>query len=95
MSFLRRLSTRRLLAVIGRALTAIAIATTSGPPVPAKQPLPVALRQALKAPEIKGVSARITFTNNLLDSSSLPGGTPLLTGASGRLWATADGKARL
>ncbi len=55
----------------------------------------MAVRQALTAPDIKGVSARITFTNNLLDSSSLPGGTPLLTGATGRLWATADGKARL
>lgn len=101
MSFLRRLSTRRLLAVIGGTIavvaggTAIAIATTSGTPVPAKEPLPVAVRQALTAPDIKGVSARITFTNNLLDSSSLPGGTPLLTGATGRLWATADGKARL
>ncbi len=101
MSLVRRLSTRRLLAVIGGTIavvaggTAIAIATTSGTPVPAKEPLPVAVRQALTAPDIKGVSARITFTNNLLDSSSLPGGTPLLTGATGRLWATADGKARL
>ena len=97
MSFLRRLSTRRLLAVIGGALavvaggTAIAIATTSGTPVPAKQPLPVALRQALKAPEIKGVSA--DHLHQQPSDSQPASGTA--GPAPGRLWATADGKARL
>ena len=101
MSFLRRLSTRRLLAVIGGALavvaggTAIAIAATSSSPVPPKESLPVAVRQALAAPAVKGVTARIAFTNELIDSSSVPGSTPLLTGATGRLWATADGYVRL
>lgn len=101
MSFIRRLSTRRLLAVIAGTIavigggTAIAIAATGSTSVPAKEPLPVAIRQALTAPAVQGVTARITFTNKLIDASSFPAGTPLLTGATGRLWASADGKARL
>ena len=101
MSFLRRLSTRRLLTVIGAAVAvviggaAIAIAATSSTTVPAKKPLPVALRQALAAPAVPGITARITFTNHLIDSGSLPGGSPIISGASGRLWASPDGHARL
>jgi outer membrane lipoprotein-sorting protein len=100
-SFMRRLSTRRLLAVIAGTVlvlgggAAIAIAATSSTSVPAKKALPVAVRQALTAPAVQGVTARIKFTNTLIDASSFPGGTPLLTGATGRLWASADGKARL
>ena len=36
------------------------------------------------------MTARIDFTNHLVDSASLQGSDPLLTGAKGRLWATAD-----
>ena len=36
-----------------------------------------------------------TITNNLIDSSSIPAATPLLKGASGRLWASNDGHLRL
>jgi outer membrane lipoprotein-sorting protein len=36
------------------------------------------------------VTARITFTNKLVDSAGLQGSDPLLTGATGRLWASKD-----
>jgi hypothetical protein len=38
----------------------------------------------------RGVTARITFTNKLVDSASLQGSDPLLTGGTGRLWASKD-----
>ena len=41
------------------------------------------------------MSARIQFTNHLLSSGSVQGSDPLLTGGSGRLWATSDGKLRI
>jgi hypothetical protein len=47
------------------------------------------VRQALKAPAVTGISARITFTNSLIDATDFQGPTdPLLQGASGRLWMT-------
>ena len=104
MSALRRISTRRLLMVCGLALvviagaTAVALAATggSGPKPPAK-PLANAVQDALNAPQVAGVSARIDFTNNLVDASSIQGAGPLLSGASGRLWASPQegGKLRL
>jgi hypothetical protein len=36
------------------------------------------------------VTARIAFTNHLVDAASLQGADPLLTGAKGRLWASGD-----
>src|SRR5712691_105460 len=74
---------------------ALALATTGSGPEPAPAPLPVAVHDALTAPEVPGVSARIQFTNHLIDSSSLQGSDPLLSGASGRLWASRDGHLRL
>jgi outer membrane lipoprotein-sorting protein len=54
------------------------------------------VHDALVAPRIQGVTARISFTNRLIESSSIQGGsTPLLSGASGRLWASNDGRVRL
>jgi hypothetical protein len=44
---------------------------------------------------VDGVTARIKFTNHLIDSSAVMGTTPLLSGASGRLWASSDGKLRI
>jgi outer membrane lipoprotein-sorting protein len=79
--------------VIGAA--ALAMATTGGGPKPPPQTLPVAVHDALAAPETQGVSGRIQFTNHLLSSSDLQGGSPLLSGASGRLWASPDGHLRL
>src|SRR5205814_7856008 len=59
----------------------------------------------LAAPAPAGVSARIELTNHLLEGANLASGgggeagqlssSPLLAGASGRLWVAADGRARL
>ncbi len=101
MRFLRRISTRRLLmlcaAVFAIAIgtTAVAMATAGDGPKPAPEPLPVAVHDALTAPSVPGVSARIQFTNHLIAASSIQGSDPLLSGASGRLWASPDGKLRL
>jgi outer membrane lipoprotein-sorting protein len=100
MKFLRRISTRQLLAlcmsvaalVIGG--TVVAMATTSSGPKPSPKQLPVAVQDALTAPPVKGVTARIQFTNHLIDSGSV-GADPVLTGATGRLWASSDGRVRL
>jgi outer membrane lipoprotein-sorting protein len=75
--------------------TAIALASAGSGPKPAPEPLPVAVHDALAAPAVQGVSARIQFTNHLIDSGSLQGSNPILTGASGRLWASSDGRLRL
>jgi outer membrane lipoprotein-sorting protein len=76
-------------------VTALALATTGGGPKPAPAPLPVAVHDALTVPEVQGVSARIQLTNHLIASSNLQGTDPLLSGASGRLWASSDGRLRL
>ncbi|MFN8218401.1 MAG: hypothetical protein U0R71_17565 [Solirubrobacterales bacterium] len=101
MSYLRRISTLRLL-VIGAALTlfaattaAIALAASGGGPTPPPKPLDRAVHDALTAPAPAGVTARIHLTNALVGESVLEGADPLLGGASGRLWATADGRLRL
>lgn len=92
MRFLRTASTGRLLTVIGgvvavlAACAAVAVAATSGGPVPKRQSLASAVHQALKAPAISGISARVSFTNNLIDSSELQGSDPLLQGGTGRFW---------
>jgi len=101
--FLRTASTRRLLATIAGALaviaggTAIAVAATGSGPVPKAQPLANAVHQALSAPKVTGISANISFTNNLIDSSDFTGQTidPVLQGASGRLWLSDDGRLRI
>jgi outer membrane lipoprotein-sorting protein len=100
---LRRLPTTRLLALLAAVVaalgggTAIAMAALggSGAKPPAKS-LVQALHDAASAPAVQGITARITFTNHLIDSSSLPNGSnPLLSGATGRLWAAPDGRLRL
>jgi outer membrane lipoprotein-sorting protein len=100
---LRRLPTAHLVvflaatcaALAGCAAIAFAALGGSGDKPPAK-PLATAVHDALAAPAVKGVTARITFTNRLIDSSSLlNGASPLLSGATGRLWAAADGRFRL
>jgi outer membrane lipoprotein-sorting protein len=91
--FLRTVSTRRLMALIAGLMvaivggTAIAVAASSGGPVPRHEPLARAVRGALTAPSVQGISARITFTNHLIDASDIQGPSdPILQGASGRLW---------
>src|SRR5438067_13009821 len=80
MRFLRTTSTARLVAlVLGAAVVAagtaaIALAATGGggqKPPPA--PLAKAVRDALTAPKVDGVTARIKFTNHLIDSSAVTG----------------------
>ncbi len=102
MNPLRRLPTRKLLAmiagvvVLAGSVTAVAVAALGGAgPVPPGKELAAAIHDAISGPKINGVTARIQFTNSLIDSSSLPASTPLLKGASGRLWASNDGHLRL
>ena len=111
MNILRRLPLSRLLLLcgtivaVGIGVTALAVALGAGPTPPAK-PLADALHDALSAPKVNGVSARIQFTNHLLEGANLASGSgggeasqlsssPLLSGASGRLWIGANGHARL
>ncbi len=102
MSFVRRSSTQRLLAITSAVVALIVIAAvvaasalSKGGTVPPPKPLATAVRDALTAPAVPGLTARIDFTEKLVDSSSLPSGSPLLKGAKGRLWASGDGRARL
>jgi outer membrane lipoprotein-sorting protein len=105
MRFFRRASTGRLLLFLA-VVTAAAVGVGSGAvaafggggTAPPGQPLDAAIQQALSAPSVDGVSARISFTNHVVSSDVLPEGTglgPLLAGASGRLWATSDGRFRI
>jgi outer membrane lipoprotein-sorting protein len=100
MKLLRTVSTRRLLAgllgvlVVGLASTAIAIAAAGNGPVPAPASLANAIHTAMQGKPVAGVSADITFTNNLFAGSSIETVDPLLTGATGRLWA-GNGRLRL
>lgn len=101
MTFLRRISSRQLFALLAAALvlaagtTAIAIAATGVGPTPPPEPLANAVHDALAAPQVKGLSARIQFSDHLIGESVIQGSDPLLGGASGRLWASADGRMRL
>ncbi|HEY2766693.1 MAG TPA: hypothetical protein VGI76_00440 [Solirubrobacteraceae bacterium] len=110
-NFLRRLPLSRLLflcgavVAIGAVAAALATALVTGPTPPPK-PLADAIHDALTeghANPVSGVSARIVFTNHLIEGTSLAsqgGGasaaaSPLLTGASGRLWISSEGKLRV
>jgi outer membrane lipoprotein-sorting protein len=103
MSLIRRLSTRSLIGVAalavmlvfgGVAIARSALSTGSPPPA---SPLDKAILSATQGPTPAGITARINFTNTLIASGSLPNGmsTPLLTGATGRLWVQSGGKFRL
>lgn len=103
MNRLRTISTRRLIAIIAGLVVLIAgVGVAQGAlggkdSVPPRTPLANAVHRALNAPEVQGVSARIEFTNRLIPSGAMPSGagTPLLSGASGRLWWSEDGRFRL
>src|SRR4051795_3556882 len=92
MRFLRTISTRRLIALclsmvaIAVGGTAIAIAAAGSGPTPPPKPLARAVHDGLTAPEVQGITARVKFTNHLIDTSGIHGANPLLAGASGRLW---------
>ena len=104
MKLLRTLSTSRLVllliavAVLAAGVAAIAVAASGGSgPTPPPKPLAEALHDSLSGPSPKGVTARIKFTNKLFPSGAITGqvGSALMSGASGRLWATNDGRGRL
>ncbi len=103
MSFLRRLSTRSLIALLAAVCAvaiggaAIAVAAGGSGPAPAPQALDQAIEGALSAKPPAGVTARVTFTNKLFPSGALLGqtGSALMSGASGRLWITGDGHGRI
>jgi len=104
MKFLRTASTGRLLALIGGLIaaiaagTAIAVAATGNGPVPKAKPLARAVHDALAAKPVKGITADVTFTNNLISSDDIPGETadPLLQGTRhGRVWLSNDGRLRI
>jgi len=102
----RRLSSRALATLIAAVAAAGAIVALTavtafggGGSTPAAEPLSQAVHDALTAAPVDGVTARISFSANLLGSSALGilggSGSPLLSGASGRLWLTNDGHLRL
>ncbi len=103
-SLLRRVSISRLLLacatliLAGIAGTAIASAVANDPK-PAPKPLAQAVHDALSAPRVAGVSASVKLVNHLVEGASLQGGqaasNPLLSGGSGRVWLSSDGRARL
>jgi outer membrane lipoprotein-sorting protein len=99
-SFLRTISTPRLaalcasVAAVAAGGTAIAVAGGSDP-VPPPKPLASAVHDGLTAPEVQGITARVKFTNHLIDSSGIHGGSPLLSGATGRLWLSPGHALRL
>jgi outer membrane lipoprotein-sorting protein len=96
-NFLRTTSTRRLLGLIAALIavigggTAIAVAASGSGPVPPARPLAQAIHDALGAPAPAGITARISFTNNLIPASNIQGSDPLLSGANGRLWLSDRG----
>jgi outer membrane lipoprotein-sorting protein len=102
--FLRTLSTRRLL-TLAAVVVAVAVGGTAlavaagrgGGPTPPPKPLAQALHDSLAAPDVAGITARVRFTNHLFPSGSLIGAnlSALMSGASGRLWLTNDGRGRL
>jgi outer membrane lipoprotein-sorting protein len=100
MASLRTISSRRLIAGIG-GVVVLAVAGVSvgsalqGANPPAPQPLADALHQAAVGAKPTGITADVTFTNNLLSSAGLPGGDPLMSGASGRMWISAAGDLRI
>src|SRR4051812_27487574 len=99
MSSLRRMSLSRLVALAAASSAVVAACATiivggalaGDPSPPPPKPLARALHDALTAPPVEGVTAKISFTNHLVGSASIGGGGPLLSGASGRLWAAPDG----
>jgi outer membrane lipoprotein-sorting protein len=109
MNILRRLPLSRLLmlcaAVVAIGISATALASAlGGGPVPKEESLAVAIHDALVAPPVEGVSANVKLTDNLLEGANLAGtggeagplsSSPLVSGASGRLWASKDGRLRL
>src|SRR5277367_3441609 len=91
---------------IGVSATALALALGSGPTPPAK-PLAQAVHDALAGGQsnpVQGYSASVKLTDHLVEGAELAtggdgrgglAGSPLLTGANGRIWVSDDGRMRL
>jgi outer membrane lipoprotein-sorting protein len=101
---LRTLSTSRLVllvvtvVVVASAVAVVAVTASGGSgPTPPPKPLAQALHDSVAGAAPEGITARIKFTNNLFPSGAIAGqvGSALMSGASGRLWATNDGRGRL
>jgi hypothetical protein len=96
-TFLRTMSTPRLIGVaaamiaVGAGSVAVAEANLSGNPLPPPKPLAAALHDALSAPPVSGITARVAFTNAVIPAGALAASTPLLSGASGRVWVNQTG----
>ena len=92
MNILRRASTTRLLAgIVVVAVLSVATAyavSQRGGPRPPRRSLADAIHHAMTAKPVQGVTARVSFTDHLFPSGSLgqTAGSPLLSGATGRLW---------
>jgi outer membrane lipoprotein-sorting protein len=109
-NILRRLPLSRLLLLCGLVIalgisaTALASALGAGP-TPAPKPLAIAVHDALAAPPVEGFSANVKLTNRLVEGVDLASGgngeasqlssSPLLSGASGRVWIAKDGRVRV
>jgi outer membrane lipoprotein-sorting protein len=96
-----------LVVVLGISATALASALSTGPTPPPK-PLADAIHDALAGADsepVQGVSAQVQLTDHLLEGANLASGggsatgqltsSPLITGASGRMWVAKDGRVRL
>lgn len=96
-----------LVVVLGISATALASALSTGPTPPAK-PLADAVHDAMigSPQQVQGVSAQVQLTDHLLEGANLASGgdggeagqlssSPLLSGASGRLWISKEGHVRL
>jgi hypothetical protein len=107
MKIFRQLSTPRLIALVA-ALIASCVAAGVGSmaafgssaATPPPKPLDQAVEDAVAAAQPAGITARVQFTNNLFPSGSLSGvtgsqGSALVSGGSGRLWWSPDGRGRL
>src|SRR5207237_8218054 len=104
MRLFRTLSTTRLvvllvsIAALAAAAAGFAVAAPGGGgDTPPAKPLPQAIHDSLAAPKPQGISADIVFTNKLFPSGALLGqaGSALMSGATGRFWATNDGRGRI
>ena len=99
MKTFRTMPINRLLLVLAAAVAVVvagvvAVAARGGAgSTPPPKPLANAIHDALTGQSPSGVTARITFTNKLFPSGAFTGqaGSPLMSGATGRLWVNQDG----
>ena len=95
-----------LVVALGIGATALASALGTGP-TPPRKPLAEAIHDALAgagSEQVQGVTAQVQWTDRLLEGANLASGggeasqltkSPLISGASGRLWISKDGHVRL